>query len=194
MPARDPAALSEDFEALYRAHFAFVWRSLKRLGVPPDQLDDATQDVFVTAHRRFGTWEGRASARAWLYGVARRVAFRYRRSQARRERKHAALPRPEPPEFDARLSDREDLARVVSALDALSPERRQVYVLAVVEGLRANEIADALDCKVPTVYSRLRRARADLERVLSLAHEPSQPAEEHQGHGANDRSRRARAR
>ena len=53
VPTGQPA-LSAEFEALYHAHFDFVWRTLRRFGVSEAALDDATQDVFVVMHRRFG--------------------------------------------------------------------------------------------------------------------------------------------
>src|SRR5947208_1656964 len=39
------------FEELYETHFAFVWRTLRRLGVADAQLDDASQEVYVVVHR-----------------------------------------------------------------------------------------------------------------------------------------------
>ncbi|MFV8754656.1 RNA polymerase sigma factor [Nannocystaceae bacterium ST9] len=168
MPARDQPALSAEFEALYHEHFAFVWRTLRRLGVPEATIDDATQDVFVVAHRRFGVWEQRASARVWLHGVAKRVASKHRRGHDRHERKVAALPIPEGPRMlDEHVADRARLERIAAAIDRLEPERREVYVLAELEGLSAPEIAELLDCKLNTVYSRLRRARADLDAALA---------------------------
>ncbi|MFO7565140.1 MAG: sigma-70 family RNA polymerase sigma factor [Enhygromyxa sp.] len=171
MPARDHPALSEQFEALYHEHFEFVWRTLRRFGVPAAALDDATQDVFVVVHRRFGAWEQRASVRAWLFGVSKRVAAKHRRGLERHARKLAALPEPAAPALlEDRVADRKRLERIARAIETLAPERREVYVLADLEGLSAPEIADALGCKLNTVYSRLRRARADLEAALA---EPS---------------------
>jgi RNA polymerase sigma-70 factor, ECF subfamily len=168
VPVRDQPALSAEFEALYHEHFAFVWRTLRRFGVPPAAVDDATQDVFVVVHRRFGAWESGGSVRAWLHGVAKRVAAKHRRGSERHDRKIAALPVPARPRaLDEQVGDRSRLERIAEAIDGLSPERREVYVLADLEGLSAPEIAVALDCKLNTVYSRLRRARADLEAGLA---------------------------
>jgi RNA polymerase sigma-70 factor (ECF subfamily) len=180
VPARDHPALSAEFEALYQEHFAFVWRTLRRFGVPRALLDDATQDVFVVAHRRFGVWEQQASVRVWLHGVAKRVASKHRRGIDRHDRKVAALPTPEGPRrLDDHLADRDQLERIARAIETLEPERRQVYVLAELEGFSAPEIAEALECKLNTVYSRLRRARADLDAALveqGLHHDPPMPA------------------
>lgn len=115
--------------------------------------------------------EQRASVRAWLFGVAKRVAAKHRRGLERHARKVAALPEPEGGRgLDERVADRNHLERIARAIDELAPERREVYVLADLEGLSAPEIADALGCKLNTVYSRLRRARADLSNALA---EPS---------------------
>lgn len=173
-PADPP--LSAEFEALYHEHFAFVWRTLRRFGVGDASLDDATQDVFVVAHRRFGTWE--SSPRVWLHGVAKRVASKHRRGADRHARKLAALPSPsEARAIDEHLVARSELERIAAALDRLAPERREVYVLAELEQLSAPEIAELLGCKLNTVYSRLRRARADLDAALLSP----QPARFHDG-------------
>lgn len=173
--ATEVAPLSGEFEALYHEHFAFVWRTLRRFGVAEASLDDATQDVFVVAHRRFGTWT--TSPRVWLHGVAKRVASKHRRGADRHARKLAALPSPSAPRaIDEHLVDRSELARIAAAIDRLAPERREVYVLAELEGLGAPDIAALLGCKLNTVYSRLRRARADLDAML-LSPQPTRSSD-----------------
>lgn len=165
---RTPAKPSRrDFDAFYEAHVGFVWRVLRRFGVDHDATRDATQEVFLVAYRQFGAWEGRASPRSWLYGVARRVAAHHHRAEGRRSRKHAAMCAPEPLDLVGRLEGRARLRQVVRVIEALVPERRAVYELAVIEELRPQEIAEALGWKLNTVYSRLRRARADVERELA---------------------------
>ena len=49
------------FDEVYDRWLDFVWRSLRRLGVPQASLDDAVQDVFVVVHRRLSTFEGRST-------------------------------------------------------------------------------------------------------------------------------------
>lgn len=158
------------FRALYREHFAYVWRVLVRFGVPTAHLEDAVQEVFVVALRRPGAWREHLSPRAWLYGVARRVASTQRRSQHRHVRKLQALPRESASEgIEERVEGRRRLASLAAALDGLTPQRREVFVLAELEQLSAPEIAEALGCKLNTVYSRLRRARAEVRRQLEAS-------------------------
>jgi RNA polymerase sigma-70 factor (ECF subfamily) len=161
-------ALRDQFRSLYRAHFGYVWRTLSRYGVPPAQLEDGCQEVFVIVLRRFGSWRERASFRSWLHGVARRVASAQRRHRDRHHRKLEALPPlAEPPPIEGQLHQRRRLDALTAAIAELEPQRREVFVLAEIEGLSAPEISDALGCKLNTVYSRLRRARADINLAMA---------------------------
>jgi RNA polymerase sigma-70 factor (ECF subfamily) len=166
VPVHDHPPLAAEFEAVYAEHFAFVWRALRAFGVAPESLEDAAQDVFVVVHRRFGAWD-EGAIRPWLGGVARRVAAARRRSVARHDRRIAALPEPQDVRTIEGTADaRHRLERIATAIEALSPERREVFILAELDGLRPPEIASVLGCNLNTVYSRLRRAREDLSRAL----------------------------
>ena len=68
------------FREVYEEHFRFVWRSLRRLGVPESDVADAVQDVFLVVHRRLGDFEGRSKVSTWLYGISLRVARDRKRS------------------------------------------------------------------------------------------------------------------
>lgn len=193
VPVREHPALLAEFEALYDEQFAFVWRSLRSFGVPQASLEDATQDVFVVVHRRFGAWEQLPSLRAWLHGVARRVAASRRRTDQRHLRKLEALPRPQNVRaIDGRVDARQQLERIALAIDALAPERREVYVLAEIEGLRPPEIAAMLGCKLNTVYSRLRRAREQLGPALAQLEDTRAQPSPAQAEAANHRGSDAR--
>jgi RNA polymerase sigma-70 factor (ECF subfamily) len=152
-------------EALYREHFQFIWRSLRRLGVRPSSVDDAVQDVFLVAHRKLAAFEGRSSHRVWLFAIGMRVAAEYRRRDGRLELDSDATGVAVHPETTL------DLRRRVCLLDhllgTLSDSQREVFVMAEVEGFSAPEIAEALGEKLNTVYSRLRLGRAHFERALA---------------------------
>ena len=162
--------LAMKFDDVYETHFAFVWRTLRRLGVPESAADDAVQDVFVVVHRRLADFEGRSSLRTWLFGIAARVASDHRRALRRKGGLHeevsAELPdaSPGPHESAARS---EAVRRLEQVLDLLDDDRRAVFVLADLEQLTAPEIAAALGVNVNTVYTRLRAARDDFNRALA---------------------------
>ena len=90
-PARPDATPLRRFHDLYRGEFAFVWSAAQHLGVAPGAVADVVQDVFLTAYRRLDHLRFEVSPRAWLFGVTRRVASRYRRGAARLARRHAAF-------------------------------------------------------------------------------------------------------
>ena len=167
-PRAVPAAL--DFTAVYDEHFAFVWRSLRRLGVPERLLDDAAQDVFIVVHRRLGEFEGRSTLKSWLFAIARRVAHDHRRRVGRKERTEelpeaVVDPRGATPAADA---ERAEAVRVLhEILGSLDDDKREVFVLAELEQMTVPEIADAIGANVNTIYSRLRVARQAFEAAVA---------------------------
>ncbi|MGH1346240.1 MAG: RNA polymerase sigma factor [Nannocystales bacterium] len=167
--ARPPEEL--ETAEIFGEHHDFVWRSLARLGVPRAVIDDATQDVFIVVHRRLEDYRRDMPMRAWLYGIARRVAYRYRTQAAKNRRAYPATAAEARAPDDA-VALQEAAGMVAAFLSELSPAAREVFVLAELEGLSGPEIAAALGVKLNTVYSRLRLARRQFARVVkrSQAH------------------------
>ncbi|HEU4535600.1 MAG TPA: sigma-70 family RNA polymerase sigma factor [Polyangiaceae bacterium] len=150
------------FEQLYDQHFAYVWRSLRRLGVPASDAADATQEVFLIVHRKHAEFEGRSKVSTWLFGICYRVASVRRRSARRRpEIPHEMAHDDRPVELDpgADLERRQERAQLERLLDAMSLEQRAVFTLYELEGLEGEAIAALLELPRGTVYSRLRSAR-----------------------------------
>lgn len=159
-----------DLAAVYEAHAAFVWRSLRLLGIPDDALDDAVQEVFLVVHRRLAEFEGRSSLRTWLYAIARRVAGNVRRGVERRGVPEAIAPDLLDPEAaDPReAAQQAEAARLLVELVAcLSEDQREVFLLVEVEEMPVPEAADTLGINLNTCYSRLRAARSRFERELA---------------------------
>jgi len=156
---RQPDA--SEFAELYRGHVAFVWRMLTHFGVGEANVEDATQDVFIVVHRRWSTWREGVSPRSWIYGIVRRVAADHRRAHGRHRRKLDALPQPLPGyDVETAAADRELIRALEVALEQLSSEQREVFVLVEFEGLTTREVGELLEEKRNTVASRLRAARA----------------------------------
>lgn len=155
---------------VYRAHAGYVWRVLRYLGLPDEDLDDAVQETFLVVHRRLDEFDGRAALRSWLYAIALRVAATQRRSRRRgvaRNVAAGALVHGEStvdPELEL---GRAQAAAVVDALlDELDPPKRAVFVLAEIEGVRVPEISQILGVNPHTVHSRLRLAREGFGAAL----------------------------
>lgn len=170
-PSPDLEVDRSTLESLYRAHFDFAWRTLRRYGVPDAQLDDATQDVFLVVRRRLPDFspdlsQGR-SPRAWLHGIARRVARDRRRSEERRSRRLALVAPPAPSrDPEHQLSARELAAVIGEHLQTRREGERELLALHLIEGMGGRELAEALGMNENTVYAALRRGRARLEAAL----------------------------
>lgn len=156
------------FEELYRQHHAFVWRSLRRLGVDDGDVDDLLQEVFVVAHRRLPEFEGRSKVTTWLFAIAYRTVKDHRLSAAARARREAEQTGGRPPTEPDRKLSRQQAARALDELlSRLDEDQRSVLVMADIVAMTAPEIAELTQTKLNTVYSRLRLARAALEDGLA---------------------------
>ena len=166
-----PSARTADFRALFDEHVDFVWRVLRRYGVPDREVEDACQEVFLVVHRKLASFEGRSSVRTWIYAIAARVAqVARRKAHVRREllEAPASEPQTEATQEDA-AHQRRALSRVEAALLALDPEKREAFVLYELEGMSVAELASAVGVPENTALYRLHRAREELAQRLKRA-------------------------
>jgi RNA polymerase sigma-70 factor (ECF subfamily) len=144
------------------AHYAALWRFLRRMGVGESEIEDAVQHVLMVFAQR--AWMVAATAeRAFLFGTAIRVASDFRRKRRRAvelEGEEAILQLEHPtPDAESQLAERELRRWLDRLLEELAPKFRAVFVLAELEELTMAEISELLDIPPGTVASRLRRAR-----------------------------------
>ena len=166
------AADRATFEGLYRAHFAFAWRALARLGVDERDLADATQDVFVVVYKKYPEFDGASRPTTWFYAICMRVASDRRRSARSRLEvltDAAAVPEPPAQADDGGTLDTHRRALLAAALDELPLEQRAVFTLFELDAMTGDAIAKLLGIPAPTVHSRLRLARATVRRSLERA-------------------------
>lgn len=153
---------------LYEAHFERVWRWLHGLGVRTADLEDATQEVFVVVHRKYGEFAGRSQVTTWLYGICFRVAASFRRrAHVRRETATddmESVQTDTPPTPHDHLAERQRAALAQEILDGLDDDKRAVFVLYELEEHTLKEIAAMLGCPLQTVHSRLTAARERFRR------------------------------
>jgi RNA polymerase sigma-70 factor (ECF subfamily) len=168
-PAVQPASVQE----VYEAHFEFVWRSARRLGMRPPQLEDVVQEVFMVVQRRLPEFEGRSSVRTWLFSITRHTVRAYFRQNARRPLTLSEQSREAPdltaPCPESQLQVREDAQLLHALLAELSDEQREVFVLAQLEELSGPEIAQALELPLRNVYGRIAAAQKAFEKALQRA-------------------------
>jgi len=154
------------FDEVYTAHVAFVWRILRTFGVPPDQIEDAVQDVFVVVHRRLPEFEGRAAITTWLFAIARRVAGSHRRRAGNAKTEALSDELVGKADTFADAARAEAAATVVSILQGMDEDKRVVFALVELEQLSVPEVAKLLDVNLNTTYSRLRLARVAFEQAV----------------------------
>jgi RNA polymerase sigma-70 factor (ECF subfamily) len=167
-PRRDESSSAAQVARVFSEHADFVWRSLRRLGVPTADVDDALQEVFLVVHRRIAEYEDRGLMRAWLFSISRQVSSHYHRGVKRSEARHRGLViSTTAPDLEEVVARREAEQLVSAFLDELDEPQRLVFYLSDIEGLTAPEIASALAANLNTVYGRLRQARKRFEQVVA---------------------------
>jgi RNA polymerase sigma-70 factor, ECF subfamily len=163
-----PVAQPPSFDELYGQYFDFVWRIVRRFGVHPSLVEDAAQDTFIVVHRRLDSLRADASAKAFVFGIAVRVAHDYRRTARRKGA--SSLDESDLPASDAspyEQAERAHAGRLVHRfLASLSEDQRTVFVLADLEGMTAPEISELTTVNLSTVYTRLRAVRARFVEFL----------------------------
>lgn len=167
---RDPLAAADKrrLTSIVQEQFDFIWRSLRRLGVPVSEVDDCAQQVFWVASRKLASI-AIGSERAFLFATALRVASDARRSRGRRREvpeDDADPPFDDAPRPDEIAEQRRARAVLDEVLAAMPMELRAVFVLFELEEMSTAEIATLLEIPTGTVASRLRRAREEFQRLV----------------------------
>ena len=149
------------FESIVRRHQASLIRFLMRVTGNLADAEDVAQETFLSALKKPGAFQGRASLRSWLFAIAKNTARASLRSQSRRDRRELARSRtqetaaPDPSE-----------SWLAELLEKISPKLREALLLCDVQGLTYEEAADVLRCPVRTISTRLFRARERMARLL----------------------------
>lgn len=165
--ARNAAAGDRQaLEALLRALLPEVRRKVRRYVGRRDDVDDVCQQVLIAISKGIRRFRGDANVRSWVHTIAVRTSYAHLRN-----RKQILVFDPDREPRDERspverLQARDTLRQLEQVLDALSAERRMVFVLADVEGHTAPEISQRLQIPLGTVYGRLRDARRIINEAL----------------------------
>ena len=152
------------FERLYEAHVARI-HSLVRRMLDADVVDDVTQDVFIRAWNKLGSFRGEAAFGTWLHRLAVNVILARRKQLGRQRERYAAGDEA----VDRRAAGRETPGLAMdfeAAIGRLPPRAKEVFVLHDVEGYKHHEIAEMLEISDGTSKSQLHRARMFLRRYL----------------------------
>jgi RNA polymerase sigma factor (sigma-70 family) len=153
------------FARLHRTHAERIHMLARRL-VGSDAADEATQDVFVRAWTKLGSFRGDARFGTWLHRLAVNALLRRAQSTRRREQRDGKLVPELPAKGQGDPYLRLDLEAALTAIDGAL---RQVVVLHDMEGYTHEEIASLLGIGVSASRMRLSRARMALRAFMSEA-------------------------
>ena len=155
-----------------------VARLLTRMVKNQEDIDDVVQDTFIKAYRAIGNFRGESAFYTWIYRIAINTAKNHLVSRNRRSGSHDIdIADAELYGHTEQLSDNatpeaqalteEIKQKVGEAIHKLPPDLRQAITLRELEGLSYEEIADAMDCPIGTVRSRIFRAREAIDKKLN---------------------------
>ena len=153
------------FERLYRTHAARI-HSLARRMVNDAHADDLTQDVFVRAWEKLGTFRGEAAFGTWLHRLAVNVILARRQTFSTERQRYEADGDALDEMPSVTLSPGEWGVDFEEAIGRLPDGARQVFLLHDVEGYRHEEIATMLGIVAGTSKSQLHHARMALRKHL----------------------------
>jgi RNA polymerase sigma-70 factor (ECF subfamily) len=144
----------------------------------PSEAQDVTQEAFIKAYRALPNFRGDSAFYTWLYRIAINTAKNYLVSRSRRSSDYQVdiqdaetvenapqLQGMETPE--RQLLNQEIVETIKTAIDKLPEEMRTAIMLREFEGMSYEEIAEAMDCPVGTVRSRIFRAREAIDNKLN---------------------------
>jgi RNA polymerase sigma-70 factor (ECF subfamily) len=170
------------FETLILPHIDSLYGPAYRLTHSASDAEDLVQDTMLRAYTRFGSFRADGSPKAWLHTIMRNLFINTYRKKSREPKAvpfdslddpgiygaatEGGVPRPTTSSPERVVLSQMEGAALLRAVAALPEEYRDVVVMADVDGLTYQEIADGLQIPVGTVRSRLNRGRKRVQRAL----------------------------
>ena len=165
------------FEKLAMPVVDSLYRQAMKLTNNPDDAQDLVQDTFERGFKAFDSFKEGTNFVAWMTTIERNAYFnQYAKAKRRPQRANdstgeyddwdiysaSELKSAEQEYLDAYAPE-----EIMAALNRLSPERRQVFIDAAIDGKSYSQVAEEQGVKIGTVMSRLNRARTQLKRELA---------------------------
>ncbi|KFI65587.1 sigma-70 family RNA polymerase sigma factor [Bifidobacterium cuniculi] len=170
------------FEALAMPAVNALYRQAMKFTNNPEDAQDLVQDTFERGFKAFDTFKPGSNFEAWMTTIERNAFFnQYAKAKRRPQRANDSTGEYDDWDIYAasehssqglRSAEQEYLEafapeEIMAALDKLSPERRQVFIDAAIDGKSYQQVADEQGIKIGTVMSRLNRARNQLKQELA---------------------------
>ena len=165
------------FDVLVRKYQQKIVKLISRYIRDQDEVLDVAQETFIKAYRAMANFRGDSAFYTWLYRIAINTAKNYLVAQSRRP-PDTDIDAEDALQFEAdsklretdlpeQLVHRDEVERVIyETIEELPQDLRTAITLREFEGLSYEEIAQAMDCPIGTVRSRIFRAREAIETKL----------------------------
>lgn len=165
------------FDVLVQKYQHKITKLISRYVRDPNEVLDVAQESFIKAYRALGNFRGDSAFYTWLYRIAINTAKNYLVSQGRRPpdtdidaeeaAQYEGAPALKEGDSPERLALKDEIEAVIfRAIEDLPEELRAAITLRELEGLSYEEIAQAMDCPIGTVRSRIFRAREAIDKKL----------------------------
>jgi RNA polymerase sigma-70 factor (ECF subfamily) len=158
----------EAFAVLVRRYQDTLYRHAERMTGRPDEAIDIVQASFVRGFQSLEHCRDAERVGAWLFRINANLCKDYLKSRRRKDLRLAdATPLPaerDDPEAAAERGELRD--RIAGALERLSPDLREAFVLKHLEGLSYKEMSEVVEASVPALKMRVHRAREELQGLL----------------------------
>jgi RNA polymerase sigma-70 factor, ECF subfamily len=167
--SREAAPASNDDACLnaFQRELDYLLRTFERLGVSPADVEDLAQEVFLVLRRTWNEYDPSRAFKPYLFGIAFRVASSHRRRWWR-EVPYAFVDAPDhAPSPDREYEAHRARALVLAALQKIPLPRRAVLLMHDLDQMPMQEVAATLGLPLFTAYSRLRKARVELETSVT---------------------------
>ena len=151
----------------YQREFDYLVRTLRRLGVNPEDLEDLAHEVFLVLRRTWSEYDPERALKPYLFGIAFRVAASHRRKYWREVPFASVEGQDRAPYPDEVLAANQARALVLAALERIPLKRRAVLIMHDLDEVPVQDVAATLSIPLFTAYSRLRKARRELETAVT---------------------------
>jgi RNA polymerase sigma-70 factor (ECF subfamily) len=151
----------------FQNEFDYLCRTLRRLGVQPQDLEDEAHEVFLVLERKWGQYDPERPLRPYLFGIAFRVVAAHRRRRNREVLLESYEAVDDSPRPDEALQSARARELVLRALEHVPLPRRAVLVMHDIDETPMREVTRALAIPLFTGYSRLRKARREFEAAVT---------------------------
>jgi RNA polymerase sigma-70 factor (ECF subfamily) len=147
----------------FQSELDYVYRTLSRLGAGPFDVDDLAQDLFMILRRSWSEYDPTRPLRPYLFGIAFRITAADKRKRRREVPCGVVQIDDSAPGPDDVLRTKRSHALLLAALERIPLSRRAILIMHELDGIPVSDVAEVFSIPLFTAYSRLRKARRELQ-------------------------------